>query len=307
MSEASRSTGLPLAFVEKDYWVTEVLRAVAAPIQDGHVVFKGGTSLSKAYSLIKRFSEDVDVLVVPAAGSSQAQRDSIMKGICERVRSHLGLDAERCSVGRRSRGQHREMRFSPVLIYEPEAVAAGTLLQLDVRGGDEPHEEMSLRSYVAERALASGVAHDEFDEIRPVEIRVLRPERTLVEKLYAVHDFSTGFPATRDQLIGGARHYYDIGMLLQRKQVISSLRSDELDMAELVKQIREVSARYGGGTPLPDGGFARSLAFDRTAPSFPELERAYSRVSDLVVGDLVPIGDVLSLVHDHADLLDPLD
>ena len=71
IAAASEATGLPLEFVEKDYWVTEVLRAVSAPVRDGHVVFKGGTSLSKAYGLIRRFSEDVDIL---GAGALSALR-----------------------------------------------------------------------------------------------------------------------------------------------------------------------------------------------------------------------------------------
>lgn len=60
------------AFVEKDFWVIEVLRAATSPVQvtardgnsyDVETVFKGGTSLSRAYGLIERFSEDVDLLV----------------------------------------------------------------------------------------------------------------------------------------------------------------------------------------------------------------------------------------------------
>ena len=50
---------------EKDYWATEVLRSATAPLSGiDDLVFKGGTSFSKAYGIIKRFSEDIDVLVV---------------------------------------------------------------------------------------------------------------------------------------------------------------------------------------------------------------------------------------------------
>jgi predicted nucleotidyltransferase component of viral defense system len=56
------ATGAGAAIVEKDYWVTEALRLIAASFGAG-VVFKGGTSLSKAWDLIQRFSEDIDLLV----------------------------------------------------------------------------------------------------------------------------------------------------------------------------------------------------------------------------------------------------
>jgi len=66
---ASDRLGLPLAVVEKDVWVVELLRSIARPVDDGLLIFKGGTSLSKAYGIIERFSEDVDVLLAPAEGA----------------------------------------------------------------------------------------------------------------------------------------------------------------------------------------------------------------------------------------------
>ncbi len=73
--------GLPAEQVEKDFWVTEVLRGVTRSAGELgiEVVFKGGTSLSKAFRLIERFSEDVDVLVIlpqrePAQRSASSSR-----------------------------------------------------------------------------------------------------------------------------------------------------------------------------------------------------------------------------------------
>lgn len=57
-------TGLRAAIIEKDYYVTEALRIVAT--QGDKVIFKGGTSLSKGWNLINRFSEDIDIFVDPA-------------------------------------------------------------------------------------------------------------------------------------------------------------------------------------------------------------------------------------------------
>lgn len=80
------------AIIEKDYWVTETLRVIASEFGRG-VVFKGGTSLSKAHDLIGRFSEDIDLLVVgEGVGlTSKGQRDAYMKKIAARVGEVPGL------------------------------------------------------------------------------------------------------------------------------------------------------------------------------------------------------------------------
>ena len=57
--------GLPAQVIEKDFWVTAILQTIfSLPIAE-HLVFKGGTSLSKGWKLIERFSEDIDVAVNP--------------------------------------------------------------------------------------------------------------------------------------------------------------------------------------------------------------------------------------------------
>jgi predicted nucleotidyltransferase component of viral defense system len=63
-TEAGAQTGIAARFYEKDFYITAVLRALSEQIPS-QFVFKGGTSLSNAYSLIDRFSEDIDLLVLP--------------------------------------------------------------------------------------------------------------------------------------------------------------------------------------------------------------------------------------------------
>lgn len=65
-AEHFRDQGLRPSIIEKDYYVTETLRAIAAS-RSGKVIFKGGTSLSKGWELIHRFSEDVDIFLDPRA------------------------------------------------------------------------------------------------------------------------------------------------------------------------------------------------------------------------------------------------
>jgi predicted nucleotidyltransferase component of viral defense system len=89
---ASERLGLPLADVEKDVWVVELLRSIARPVDDGLLIFKGGTSLSKAYGIIERFSEDVDVLLAPAEGLGEARRDRLLKAVAARAAADMGLE-----------------------------------------------------------------------------------------------------------------------------------------------------------------------------------------------------------------------
>ncbi|HEY9260367.1 nucleotidyl transferase AbiEii/AbiGii toxin family protein [Chitinophaga sp.] len=63
LAEASAITGYPTNVIEKDWWVTVALKAVFATPWADNLVFKGGTSLSKAWNLIERFSEDIDLAI----------------------------------------------------------------------------------------------------------------------------------------------------------------------------------------------------------------------------------------------------
>jgi len=64
--QAAEHVQLRPGIIEKDYYVTEVLRIIAATAGD-KVIFKGGTSLSKGWNLIQRFSEDIDIFLDPLA------------------------------------------------------------------------------------------------------------------------------------------------------------------------------------------------------------------------------------------------
>ena len=66
LTQAANKTGLPVQAVEKDLWVTVVLQMVFSLSVANHLVFKGGTSLSKVWKVIRRFSEDIDLAIDPS-------------------------------------------------------------------------------------------------------------------------------------------------------------------------------------------------------------------------------------------------
>ena len=180
-------SGAGAAIVEKDYWVTEALRVISREFGDG-VVFKGGTSLSKGWHLISRFSEDIDLLIRTSDGESHGQRDRYMKEIDEAVERLPGLTG--ATQGRRSdRGVSRTAAYS----YESQAPALAGLastisLEMGIRGGVHPIERRELDSMLAEHLRHSGL---EDDELEPFQLDLLDYRRTFLEKLFAIHSAAT--------------------------------------------------------------------------------------------------------------------
>ena len=95
LEQVNNRLGLPVQAIEKDWWVTMVLKAVFSSKFAEHFVFKGGTSLSKAYYLIDRFSEDIDlaiknkILSNVVQGLKELGKESITDEIRQRINQAL--------------------------------------------------------------------------------------------------------------------------------------------------------------------------------------------------------------------------
>jgi len=156
--------GTNAALVEKDYWVTEALRVIARGYSAG-VVFKGGTSLSKAWGLIKRFSEDIDLLIRQdeTTGGTIGSRDRYMKEVDAAVAEIDGLT--RVADGSRS---DRGISRTVVLTYEPrtallEGLQPTIILEMGIRGGAHPTEIRTIRSMLAAALVDSGIEDETLD------------------------------------------------------------------------------------------------------------------------------------------------
>jgi hypothetical protein len=252
-------TGVPAEHVEKDFWVTEVLRGVVTAADDlgVEVVFKGGTSLSKAFSLIERFSEDVDVLVVLSPQDSTGARDRTLKALVAGAAEATTLEPVGVP-GATSKGSKRGARFH----YRPDAAAsvgglsAGVFLELGSRGGALPATPLPVSSLLALH-VADQIAGE--PEAEPVLVRVLAPWRTLVEKLVLLHTAHTA--PDPDAAIRGARHYYDVHQLLTRPEILAGIH--EHGIAILARDVCTYSrAADMPAVDRPGEGFAVSPAFN---------------------------------------------
>jgi predicted nucleotidyltransferase component of viral defense system len=298
VSRTSEATGIPAAFIEKDFWVVELLRSVSAPLEGAHAVFKGGTSLSKAYGLIDRFSEDVDILLV-ADGASAGQRDRLLKAVCERAERDLALAADLVFS---TRGVVRNVRFKYRPSQRDRRISEGVLLEMGIRGNPDPHEDRPLRSYVAAHAVdVLEVDEAEFHEFTPFTVTVLRPERTLVEKLSLLHHLETLHPeaiAASDK----GRHLYDIYHLLGDESTLSAIRKGYVAAAAADAEARS-AANGWDYTQRPADGYAASAAFDPAGAKAAAMRVAYERVRPLVFGAFPAFEEVVEQVRAQAALL----
>lgn len=317
----ARARGVAPAYIEKDFWVTEVLRAATEPIEvestDGtrhpvHTIFKGGTSLSRIYGLIERFSEDVDLLVgFPEAGEGVGAKDRVLKAIRDRVGVHLGLSPDKIAVeGSPTRGVKRNTRYHyPVFNYRPEGgISSGVLLEMGCRGGTFPIHTHPMRSMIAEHAINElGDTADTWAEFAAFDVEVLAPERTLFEKLAMLHDATTniGDEPARLRLLKAGRHVYDVHQLLNAQQVKQALAATVTSgIQALCADIHEhsVQAEFPC-TPRPSDGYGASPLVNPTPECREVLEAAYAATADLIYGPRPTLDECLDSIKAHSDYL----
>ncbi len=307
VSAAGEAMGMPVQFVEKDFWVTELLRAVVSEAADAGAVavFKGGTSLSKGYRLVERFSEDVDILLVPPPGLGEQARHQVLKRICRAVAVRFGLATDDGDVVQSEKGIKRNVRFAYSARFNAGPLSEGVLLEMGVRGGPQPRTTIRLRSLAAEHALAIGAGETEFDELAVVSVDVLASERTLVEKLALLHGLAEDVQeeSRREALGRSGRHYYDIYRLLGHQATVDACARPGHVVA-LAEDIDAQSRRYGWPfSARPARGYAHSPAFDPSHPSTEIARTAYGQSAALVFGVVPTFEDCLARVHAHAALL----
>lgn len=214
--------------VEKDYYVTEALRIVAADLGEWGI-FKGGTSLSKGWGLIRRFSEDLDLFVNPLRGAGRLSNRGIdreLKRVHDRVAAHPAL--ELLPEGRvrvRARALHDRYGYA-TRFPEPRQVAPHVLLESGVFSGVQPTETRLLTSYVGEYLRSRGLG-EIAGGTAPFPMQFLHFRRTFVEKLFTIHARVQRMTEQGIPLGPYARHYYDLHCLAQQEEVREMLRSPE--------------------------------------------------------------------------------
>ena len=242
--------------VEKDWWVTAVLRAMFCLPYSRHLSFKGGTSLSKCWHLIDRFSEDIDIAIdreyLGFGGTlSKTQiNDKLRRATCTFVREVMQHDlAEQLRKNGISQDKFKvnvdvtsvtttdpetiNMHYDSVLSFSVEGDGGGQYIlpQVKVEVGDrlmnEPVSEVVLDSMVDQVYPKAPFAEPKF------AVRAVMPERTFLEKLFLLHE-EFAKPKELIRVERMSRHMYDIGQMLK-----TPIAERAVNNAELYRQVLE--------------------------------------------------------------------
>jgi len=225
------------------------------------------------------------------------------------VRQHLGLHIDDCEVLGSTAGVHRDIGYRYPRAFGSELTKEHVLLEMGSRGGTNPHDTHSLRSLAANYAIdILGEQADEWAEFQPVDIAVLAPERTLLEKLALLHDRATSYPDSdqaRYAMALAGRHFYDVHQRLSNPHVRAALTELCPDgVREIVADIDERSQAAGWrSTPRPEGGYADSPAFQHNAPSTQTAEASYALALGMVYGEHPTVTECIATVQAQRDLL----
>ncbi len=252
---AAAELRIPAAIIEKDYFVTEALRPIAAAFSD-EVLFKGGTSLSKGWKLIDRFSEDIDLYVAPGPNDRQTTRR--LKDIVAKVEELpiFARDLERKrSIGGFGRDEFFDYAQRTGIF---PGVEATVMLEAGIQSGTEPWEERRLQSLLAEFLEKRQIRVSTVDGAS-FPMRLLHFRRTFVEKLFTIHDKVERQVIQDGKPLGTfARHYYDLYQLLGTQEVRTLLTCDEY--SAIAADYRRLTRRHYPRQSLPPAMCLRNSA-----------------------------------------------
>lgn len=308
MLRAAAHHGFSEQFIEKDYYITEILRIAVTELGE-KVIFKGGTSLSKGWGLIRRFSEDIDLFVNPdlfdpRPGGNKINK--ILKGLTEVAAEYPPLDWRR-DEGETIKGLGR----NDVLAYksrfdELPGLRSAIRLEPGIQSGDFPTSIEPITSLVAQFLREDGAPEfAQFEDLEGFDMHLLHFRRTFVEKMFALHGkverlLAEGYPLGRD-----ARHYSDLHVLAGQQEVRSMLASPEYEMIKRDYDARSKEFFAKAYRPPPMLSFKESAALFPDAELRARLEPGYDEQCALLFPDqsYASFNDVLARFEEIRELI----
>jgi hypothetical protein len=235
--------------IEKDWWVTAVLRALFNLPYAQHLSFKGGTSLSKCWHLIDRFSEDIDIAIdreyLGFGGilSKTQISDKLRRATCSFVREIMQHDlAEHLyNDGIAKDNFQISIDITPVSTTDPETININydSVLTFSVGAENGLYVLPKVKVEVSGRSMSEPVGEvpieSMIDNIYPnapfaepkFNVRTVLPERTFLEKIFLLHEeFAKGKELIKIERM--SRHMYDIGQMLKTPIAESAIRNEQL-------------------------------------------------------------------------------
>lgn len=238
LNQATEFTGLPVEAIEKDWWVTLALNACFSLPYSEHIIFKGGTSLSKAWNLVERFSEDIDLALdrkfLGFEGEiSKTQIRKLRTKSCEFISTIFVEDLKKvfaewnaineCSIVAQAvkdtdkDPQTIEIHYNSVFDTEGYLLQK-ILIEVGSRSLTEPTEKREINS------IFSSLFPDLNFADKPFSIATVLPQRTFLEKVFLLHEeFSQAPEKIRTNRL--TRHLYDLEKLMDTEHGIEALKN----------------------------------------------------------------------------------
>lgn len=302
--EVSNTKGLSKAIIEKDLWVCVVLDYLftKSPWRD-NLAFKGGTSLSKAYNLIERFSEDIDLILdwrvlgygknEPLEDRSANQQSKLNKEILAKTQFFLenvfikklredlsGVLKQRIQIF---------MEGDAVIIdydhgYRDSSILQTIRLEIGALAAWTPTQQIVIQPYITE------IYPKQFNKAF-TSVRTTTPERTFWEKATILHReaYRTQDKSMPDRM---SRHYYDVYRMSNLGVLDRALRDPDL-----LNQVAAFKAKF---YPQPWARYdlARIGTLQLIPPehSLDRLRQDYATMSDMIYGEKPDFDTLITLV-----------
>lgn len=243
LEQAATKVGLPVESVEKDLWVTAVLECVFSLPYANKFVFKGGTSLSKVWNCIERFSEDIDLAVDRSQFGLEGDltvrqikklrkeaslfvKDQVTADLKDELKSSglskwCEIESEEDGEGDKTYPEPRKIfvKYTPLLPITVGYVKPVVMLEIGSRSLLEPFEYRKVDSLVSRATGMDTLTHE-------VNIPTAVPEKTFLEKAFLLHElFSTDAGTRVDRK---SRHLYDLERMMDCDFAKSAITNDDL-------------------------------------------------------------------------------
>lgn len=287
LNRASDISAIDVAILEKDYHITNFLREISS-LED-RIVFKGGTSLSKCYGAINRFSEDVDLgffgnphdAGVIQSSSRKSARKRIISAVKEAAFSAgLNLLNESNILSGRD---FNEYEFGFESVFDDSMMRNVIIVETSLMTKSYPCETKQVRWFVEEIITSADGIPPLLSNFTSFYITTQQMERTFIDKVFALCDYSL-----RNEISRNSRHIYDLYKLYPK------IRFDE-EFRTLVNNVRSERSHK----PICQSARA---GFDINAQILEIIkerifERDYTEVTSYLLFEEVPYEEATSVLY----------
>jgi predicted nucleotidyltransferase component of viral defense system len=268
-------------FIEKDYWITLILNRLSQSSHANSVVFKGGTSLTKGYRIVNRFSEDIDIALLDEKLTGNALKTKIRK-IEKAITADLAEIEEpgvtrKGSVYRKSLFQYPNNINARLITNVQKRI----IVEINSFANPYPFVQQKITSFIAEFLIAT----NQTDAIQAFGLQhfalnILDKRRTMLEKLASLIRFSFSENPSKE-LAKKIRHFYDLYHLANDEECVRYLQS-----LEFQKDLQELFAHDQQEFDEPQGWRTKML---KDTPLLKDFQTLWTNLRSTYQVELMPL------------------